>query len=169
MNKLIIVLIVGIFSISSCQKVNPDLMPTESMLSKEIDTSLIYFDIPYDLRAEENAVVFIEDITTEEVMRNDSIFQVTIEYLLDSNNLIISLGVSSDFAESSGYNYASFIMDNDQVFRNYMNLQFKDQRGWLGRFFVGKVVNMEPCINGQRPWVNDPWWGNPYGGGVTPC
>jgi len=171
LNISILALVFGALLFSSCSKdstitENPENLPERQFM---VNSSLINFEIPIDLAAPVGSVIAGEEIIEEEVLRNGEVFQVRIEYAVNSDDQIISIAVSEDFAESAGYNSESFILENYDTFIGFRNGVYKAQRGWLGRFFVGSVVNMGPCIGGARAWVNDPWWGNPYGGGESPC
>ncbi len=130
---------------------------------------LFYFDIPTEHQAIPNASISNTEIITEEMELEDgTVLHVTIEHTTSEDGKIISIGVSEEFCALKEMNYISFITDNVDEFNNEINAPERPQRGWLGRFFIGRVVHT-PCVLGARNWMNDPWWGPPYGGGEEPC
>jgi hypothetical protein len=171
LNISILALFFGAVTMSSCSKDEVISSSAIEPMEKQfvINNGLLYFDIPIDLAAPEGSEIENVIVETEDVLRNGVNFNVKIEYMITLNDKIVSIAISSDFAAAAGYNSVSFINDNYDVFVGHRNGVYKAQRGWLGRFFIGKVVNMGPCMGGSRAWVNDPWWGNPYGGGESPC
>jgi len=157
----------------SCNKQNETplnpINKTEAKSDFAESTGLFYFDIPAEHQASPNASISNTEIIAEEIEFEDGTsLNVTIEYVTSEDGKIISIGVTEDFCVLKEINYISFITDNIEEFNNEINAPERPQRGWLGRFFIGRVVHT-PCVLGARNWMNDPWWGPPYGGGEEGC
>lgn len=167
--NLLFVLVAITFSFS-CQKEEQMTksntpIPTSAL---ELDENLIYFDIPSDLISYDSSNVGSVEVIEEQVMKDSVYYDVKIECKTTNDGKIISLGVSEDFTDVMDYNDRSFIIDNEDVFMDYYSLTYKSQRGPLGRFFLGRVVN-GPCVGGARNWYNDHWLVGTYEGGKEPC
>lgn len=167
-NFNLIIVIVLLLSFS-CNKqnetpINP-INNSESQGDFTESVGLIYFDIPQDYKASNNNVGNTE-LVTEIVNIQEQDVEVVIELIRSEDGMIISLGISQDFAELTEMNNITFLMNNESVFATYYE---SEARGWLGRFFIG-VEKKTPCNFGTYMTYNDHWLVGDYGFSLPkPC